>query len=76
MNFVINMLMQYTQIQFKILGSLRTNEDILDKHTETGSIEEAFAEYIEKVDEEAKKWIPKSITLVGHISMLISIAEY
>ena len=75
MNSVINLLMQYTQIQLEILGSLLDNEVMLDKYLTTGSTEEvAFAAYMENVDEEdAEKWIPMPIKLASQLSMLISI---
>lgn len=75
MNLVINLFMQYTQIQLKILGSLLDNEAILDKHNEAGSTEEvAFEAYMENVDEEdAEEWILMPIKIASHLSMLISI---
>lgn len=75
MNSIISFLMEYTKIQIKIIGSLIDNEDILDKHMEAGSTQEAaFAEYMENVnEEETEEWIPKPINLTSNVSMTINL---
>lgn len=73
MNSFINLLIQYTIIQMKILASIIKNEDRMQELKDQGvSYEEAFEDYMENKDTDVD--IPKPITTTANLSMIISIA--
>lgn len=76
MNSIINILIQYTWEQMKILGALLDNKDKINKDIEEGkTYEGAFTRYMENLNHErAEELIPKPIALAKNISMTISIA--